>query len=78
MKAKLVKENLVSGAEEFLILSLDASDEFEDGLGNDLAGEVMFSEGPMPESEASIKFKELKESISNVYLVKIVEKSEFI
>lgn len=58
---------------EFMVLTLDSTDEELD----DLANRAMYVDGPFPEAQASMMYKTLK-MLSNRYLVRIVKKEESI
>jgi hypothetical protein len=88
MKAKTVNEkhNFERGqdpksamgigmGDEFLVISLDATDNFVDN-NNDQSyagGNIMFVEGPMSYEKAKKIYDDTKGDVSNVYLVNVLE-----
>ena len=67
----LVKESM----DEYLILTLDSTDEFVDEAGD---SNLYAVDGPMDYTQAKKIYDEIHGSISNVFLVKVEESELFI
>ena len=98
MRAKSVNENQnfergqspkdsmkIGMGDEFMILSVDAQDEFHNAAFPDdeqtshmQDGRIMQIDGPMPYEEAKKLYNSLKGNVSNVYLVNVLDKEEYI
>lgn len=58
---------------EFLVLSLDAQDNFGDVDNKDYDGHLMQVDGPMPYAKAKKLYDEMAGSVSNMYIVNVMD-----